>query len=356
MWKAFAELEAIGLDRARAAAHGRGPGRRLRADRQGVRGRRRACRALGGCPHRRGRHPRAQGGRRFPDPARGARERRLRDRRRATRRSWPRVDDGRASATACCSAPKAARRWRRAAKARERGPGRRDDRVVLFNCATGLKYPMRGPVASGSTATRRSTPSRSRPSRRLQPVGEALAQLLQLGRDDGEAIGIALAFALPNNPGDNPRPDTIAPSGSIVVTIGAGQSAAARSIAAPRRRLLLAARREDRRAILGADVIALAVELGRIVGGEEDVEQLVIGDRVGIEGDPDRLGMAGVAAADLPVGRVGDMAADIAALDLRDADHVLEHRLGAPEAPARQESPAAPPSRFSFPPEIGAGP
>ena len=46
--------------------------------------------------------------------------------------------------------------------------------------------------------------------------------------------------------------------------------------------------------------------------------------------------MAGVAAADLAVGRLGDMAADIAAFDRADPDQILEHRLGAPEAPARQ--------------------
>ena len=42
------------------------------------------------------------------------------------------------------------------------------------------------------------------------------------------------------------------------------------------------------------------------------------------------------AAADLLVGRVGGLPASIAALDLQDADDVVEHRLCAPEAPARQ--------------------
>ena len=71
---------------------------------------------------------------------------------------------------------------------------------------------------------------------------------------------------------------------------------------------------EDRRAILGADVIALAVELGRVVDREEDVEQVAIADLVGIEGDADRLGMAGVAAAYLLVGRIGGLPAGIAAV------------------------------------------
>ena len=42
--------------------------------------------------------------------------------------------------------------------------------------------------------------------------------------------------------------------------------------------LLLLVLREDRRAILRADVVALAVELGRVVGREEDVEQIVVAE------------------------------------------------------------------------------
>ncbi len=93
--------------------------------------------------------------------------------------------------------------------------------------------------------------------------------------------------------------------------------------------------RKDRRAVLGADIVALPVELGRIVGAEEDVEDLGIGNRRGIEFHLDRFGMAGAARTDLLVGRVLDIAADIAAFDLLDADDIVEHRLGAPEASAR---------------------
>ena len=47
--------------------------------------------------------------------------------------------------------------------------------------------------------------------------------------------------------------------------------------------------------------------------------------------------MAGVAAADLLVGRVGDVPAGVAALDLFDPDDVEEHRFGAPKASARED-------------------
>ena len=77
MWKAFAELEAIGLHRRQTPAHGGGAGLGMRADRARVRGGRNACRALGERAHHRLGHPRAGGDRRFPDPRRGARERRV---------------------------------------------------------------------------------------------------------------------------------------------------------------------------------------------------------------------------------------------------------------------------------------
>ena len=81
MWKAFAELEAIGFIGRQAPAHGRGAGGRLRADGARLRGRRRARAALGKRPDHRLGHPRAAGDRRFSDPARRARQRRLRHRR-----------------------------------------------------------------------------------------------------------------------------------------------------------------------------------------------------------------------------------------------------------------------------------
>ena len=93
MWKAFAELEAIGFIGSEAPAHGGGAGGGLRADGARLRAGRGARAALGERAHHRGRHPRAAGGRRFPDPARGARERRLRHRGRRTRRSRAALDE-----------------------------------------------------------------------------------------------------------------------------------------------------------------------------------------------------------------------------------------------------------------------
>src|SRR3546814_2825880 len=79
----------------------------------------------------------------------------------------------------------------------------------------------------------------------------------------------------------------------------------------PRGGFLLRRMREDGGAILGADVVPLAIELGGVVSGEEDGEDVVIGDDIGIEGQPHGFGVAGVAAADLLVAGIGDSAARI---------------------------------------------
>jgi hypothetical protein len=52
---------------------------------------------------------------------------------------------------------------------------------------------------------------------------------------------------------------------------------------------LLGAGREDRRAIVGAAVGALAVELGRIVG-DRDLQGAAVADLSRVEADPDGLG------------------------------------------------------------------
>ena len=91
--------------------------------------------------------------------------------------------------------------------------------------------------------------------------------------------------------------------------------------------------REDRAAILGADITALTVQLRRIMGAQKHVEQIGVGQLIGVKGHPHRLGMAGGAAAHFLIRRVGFGPADIAAFDRAHADHIVHHRLGAPEAP-----------------------
>ncbi len=76
--------------------------------------------------------------------------------------------------------------------------------------------------------------------------------------------------------------------------------------------LLLSGSIENSRAVLGAHICALAVEGGRVVDGEEDVQDIVEGDDRGVEGDTNHLGMARGAAAHLFVAGVWAFAASVA--------------------------------------------
>ena len=140
MWKAFAELEAIGFIGSKrprmVAVQAAGCAPMVRA----YEARRRARGALGECPHHRRGHPRAAGGRRFSDLARGARERRL------CHRGSRRGDLGGARRSGARGGLFDVSRGRRdlcglQAKPRRR-PRRSERQAVLFNCATGLKYPL----------------------------------------------------------------------------------------------------------------------------------------------------------------------------------------------------------------------
>jgi hypothetical protein len=81
---------------------------------------------------------------------------------------------------------------------------------------------------------------------------------------------------------------------------------------------LLRVQWEDGAAILRADVIALTVQLRRVMRGKEHVEQISIGNDRRVKADADGFGMAGCAAAHLFIGRVLDAAADISAFHVAD--------------------------------------
>ena len=69
---------------------------------------------------------------------------------------------------------------------------------------------------------------------------------------------------------------------------------------------------EDRRAVLAAQVEALAVAGSRIVDPPERLEQLRVADLGRVEPYLNRLGMAGAVPADPFVAGVGDVAAGVA--------------------------------------------
>ena len=82
----------------------------------------------------------------------------------------------------------------------------------------------------------------------------------------------------------------------------------------PRRldqRLLRRVGDEDRRAVLAAEIRALAVQGRGVVHVEKDIEQVAITDLLVVERNLDGFRVAGIARANLLVGRVVDVAAHV---------------------------------------------
>ena len=100
---------------------------------------------------------------------------------------------------------------------------------------------------------------------------------------------------------------------------------------------LLVAGCKDRGAILRANIVPLAIELRRIVGVEEDVEQLFLANLPRIVSDANRLRVTRVAVANRFVVRGLRGAADVAARHVEHAAQLLKRRLRTPEAAAGED-------------------
>src|SRR3989442_11052432 len=103
-----------------------------------------------------------------------------------------------------------------------------------------------------------------------------------------------------------------------------------------RRRLLRGGVEEDRRAVLRADVGALAVQLGRVVVLPEHVEQLLVGDARRVVLHLHGPGVAGAPGEDDVAGRVRGGPARTAAGGRGDAVQMPEPFLHSPEATAAE--------------------
>src|SRR5689334_125280 len=167
----------------------------------------------------------------------------------------------------------------------------------------------------------------------LQAVHVLLAELRDLGLDHEAAVRIAAAHAL-----------------EVVLVVGLGHVERAlgddlghdgprEGLVAlesrhhfPGDALLLGGAEEDRRTVLSAHVVALAVRRRGIVDGEEDAEQLLVGDLRRIEGDANDLRVARGAAAYFLVRGIGRLAPHVAGLDGFHALQLVVDGLQAPEA------------------------
>jgi hypothetical protein len=94
---------------------------------------------------------------------------------------------------------------------------------------------------------------------------------------------------------------------------------------------LLVARIEDLRAVARADVVALTVLGRRIVDLEEELEDVPVGDALGVEDDLDRLGVTRMVA----VGRVVVLPTGVTDPGRDDPIAGAQQVLDAPEAPSR---------------------
>lgn len=100
--------------------------------------------------------------------------------------------------------------------------------------------------------------------------------------------------------------------------------------------ILLFRRIENHRPVLRSHVIALAIERGRIMDREKNVQNFTVAYPAGIKGDTDNFNVPGIAVAHLAIGGIINMTSHITRLNRRDALHAVEHRLQAPETSAAQ--------------------
>src|SRR5687768_1459294 len=92
---------------------------------------------------------------------------------------------------------------------------------------------------------------------------------------------------------------------------------------------------ENLRTIRHAEIVALAIESGRIVDLEEELQKIAIADVVRVVVDLDGLGMSSVVA----IGRVRHIAAGISDACVDDAGQLADQVLHAPEATTGEDGP-----------------
>ena len=97
--------------------------------------------------------------------------------------------------------------------------------------------------------------------------------------------------------------------------------------------------RHDAGSVLGADVVALAVELGRVMDGEEDLEQGFVRDDGGVKLHLDHFGVSGCSAADRLIGRMRVWATGIGGKGGLNTVNLFVSAFDAPKAPPTDDHP-----------------
>ena len=95
---------------------------------------------------------------------------------------------------------------------------------------------------------------------------------------------------------------------------------------------------ENRRTVLRADIVTLAVKRGRVVDGEKYGQQVFIRQHQGVKCHLDNFSVTGIPVADLGITRVLDMSAGITGLDQFHSIQFIKYGFQAPETASRQIS------------------
>lgn len=94
---------------------------------------------------------------------------------------------------------------------------------------------------------------------------------------------------------------------------------------------LFRCRAEDAGAVLRADIRTLPIECCRVMVGKEKFDELLVSDFGGIELDQNRLGVTGFVGTNLLIGRIVDLAANVANSGSFYTGDFAENVLGLPE-------------------------
>lgn len=94
---------------------------------------------------------------------------------------------------------------------------------------------------------------------------------------------------------------------------------------------------EDHRSVIVTAILELPHRIGWVGLVPVDFNQVRVGDDIGIEGDPDRLGVPGCSGTNLLIGGVGHVAAGVSRLHLLDPRVGIKRLDHAPEAAARED-------------------
>ena len=104
------------------------------------------------------------------------------------------------------------------------------------------------------------------------------------------------------------------------------------------RLFLLRCQVENCRTVLAADIRPLAVQRCGVMNSKKDIQQIIITDFLVVIGDANRLGMAGIIAADIFIAGVFGMTADITDSGGLDTGDFIKRRLNTPKTSGGKNS------------------